>query len=62
MALSWEKLWRADKLKKGAAVLRSCWLDRGGGLKPQIPQERKKRDAGKANRPVPPAIENFERQ
>jgi len=62
MALSWEKLWRADKLKGGAAVPRSCWLDRGGGLKPQIPQKRKKRDAGKANRLVPPAIKNSEGQ
>jgi len=60
MALSWEKLWRADKPMEGAAVLRSCWLGYGSGLKPQTPQKRRKRDAGKANRPVPTVTENFE--
>jgi len=62
MALSWEKLWRADKPEEGAVVLRSCRLDIGGGLKPHTPQKRSERDAGKADRLVPPDIENFKGQ
>lgn len=60
--LSWETLWRADKLMEGSLVLRSQIGRSFAGLKPHIPQKRKERDASETNALVPLKIEYFEEQ